>query len=121
MPPPIGVIGGVRGVGARRPRFLLQGKAPNRHGSGWLPLRQGSPGEDPPEEIHVQLHPEEGLANGKEIGNMQHPSRIEVLQLQAQLIEEPAQEPVRGISKPTLMEGEEGDNLVGPWSRNSFP
>jgi len=59
----------------------LQGKAPNQHGSRWLPLRQGSPGEDPPEEIHVRLYPEEDLTNGDETGNVQHPSQIEVLQL----------------------------------------
>ena len=44
------------------------------------------------------LHLEEDLANGDEAGNMQHPSRIEVLQLQAPLIEEPMQELVRKIS-----------------------
>ena len=44
------------------------------------------------------LHPEEGLADGDEAGDVQHPSRIEVLQLQALLIEEPAQEPMRGVS-----------------------
>ena len=65
---------------------------------GGLPLRQGSPDEDPPEEIHVRLHPKEGLANDYETGNVQHPSRIEVLQLQAPLIEEPVQEPMHGIS-----------------------
>ena len=69
----------------------------------------------------MRLHPEEGLADGDETGNVQHPSQIEVLQLQAQFIEEPTQEPVCGISKPTLMEGEEGDNLIGPWSLKSFP
>ena len=67
MPPSIRVTGGVRGVGDRRPR--------------WLPLRQGSPGEDPPEEVHMQLHPEEGLADGDETDDVQHLSRIEVLQL----------------------------------------
>ena len=30
--------------------------------------------------------------------NVQHPHRIEVLQLQTPLVEEPAQEPVRGVS-----------------------
>ena len=98
MPPSIGVAGGVRGVGALWPRLLLQREAPNQRGPRRLPLRQGSPGEDPPEEVHVRLHPVEGLVDGDEAGNVQHPSRIEVLQLQAPLIEEPAQEPVRGIS-----------------------
>ena len=69
----------------------------------------------------MRLHPEEGLADGDETSGMQHPSQIEVLQLQTPLIEEPAQEPVRGISKPTLMEGEEGDNLISPRSWNGFP
>ena len=46
------------------------------------------PNEDPPEEVHVRLHPEEGLADSDEAGDVQHPSRIKVLQLQAPLIEE---------------------------------
>ena len=98
MPPPIGVVGGVRRVAARWPQLLLQGEAPNRRGPGWLPLRQGSPGEDSLEEIHVRPHPEDGLIDGDEAGNVQHPSRIEVLQLQAPLIEELMQELVRGVS-----------------------
>ena len=55
MPPLIEVIGGVHGVGARQPWLLLQGETPHRRGPGWLPLRQGSPGEDLPEKIHVRL------------------------------------------------------------------
>ena len=90
MPPPIGVTGGVRGVGARWPQLLLQGEAPNRCGSRWLPLRQGLPGEDLSEEVHVWLHPEEGLTDGDETSDMQHPRWIEVLQLQIPLIKEPA-------------------------------
>ena len=66
-------VGGVRGVGARRTRLFLQGEATNRRGPGRLPLRQGSPGEDPLEEVHVRLHPEEGLVDGDEAGDMQHP------------------------------------------------
>ena len=50
------------------------------------------------EEVHVRLHPEEGLIDGDEAGNVQHPSQIEVLQLQAPIIEEPAQELVCGVS-----------------------
>jgi len=63
---------------------------PNRCGSRWLPLRQGSPVEDPSKEVHLRLHPKEGLTDGGETSDVQHPSRIEVLQLQAPLIEEPA-------------------------------
>ena len=70
VPPPIGVAGGVRGVGARRPRLLLQGETPHRRGPGWLPLRQSSSGEDPPEEVHVWLHPEEGLVDGDEASDV---------------------------------------------------
>ena len=33
----------------------------------------------PPKEVHVWLHPEEGLVDGDETGNVQHPSRIELL------------------------------------------
>ena len=59
------------------------------------------------------LHPEESLADGDEAGDVRHPRRIEVLQLQTPLIEESAQEPVRGVSQPALMEGEKGNHLVG--------
>ena len=121
MPTPIGVAGGVRKVGGRQLLLLLQGKTPNRQGSRWLPLRQGSPGEDPPKEVHVRLHPKEGLTDSDEASDVQHPNRIEVLQLQAPLVEKPTQELVREISKPALVEGEEGDNLIGPRSRNSLP
>ena len=81
MPPPIGVVGGVQGVGARRTRLLLQRKAPHWRDPKWLPLRQGPPGEDPPEEVHVRLHLGEGLIDGDEASDVQHSSRIEVLQL----------------------------------------
>jgi len=88
MPPPIGITGGVRGVRARRARFLLQREAPHRHNHERLPLRQSLPRENPLEEVHVRLYPKEGLTHGNKAGDMQHPSRIEVLQLQAPLIEE---------------------------------
>ena len=79
MPPSIGVVGGVHGVGARRPQLLLQREAPNRRSLGQLPLRQGSPGEDPSEEVHMRLYPEEGLIDSDETSDVQHPSWIEVL------------------------------------------
>ena len=63
----------------------------------------------------MRLHLDEGLVDGDEAGDVQYPSQVEVLQLQASLVEEPAQEPVYEISKSALVEGEEGDNLVGPW------
>ena len=44
-----------------------------------------------------------------------------MLQLQAPLVEEPAQEPVRGVPEPMLMEGKEGDDLVGLGLRNNLP
>ena len=81
MPPPIGVIGGVCRVGDRWLWLLLQGESPNWRDFGRLPLGQGSPTEDPSEEVHVRLHPEEGLVDGDEAGDVQHPSRVEVLQL----------------------------------------
>ena len=46
----------------------------------------------------MRLYPEEGLIDSDEIDDVQHPNRIEVLQLQAPLVEKPVQEPVRGIS-----------------------
>ena len=55
----------------------------------------------------MRLHPEEGLTDGDEAGDMQHPSRVE-----------PTQELVSGVPKPALMEGDEGYNLVGPGVRN---
>jgi len=74
------------------------GRNPHWCDLGWIPHRQGSPREQPPEEIRVRLHPEESLADGDEAGNVQHPSQIKVLQLQTPLIEEPTQEPVRRVS-----------------------
>ena len=35
----------------------------HQHNPRQLPLRQGSPGEDPLERIHTQIHPEKGLAD----------------------------------------------------------
>ena len=67
------------------------------------------------------LHPEDGLADSDEAKDVQYPSRVEVLQLQAPLIEEPAQEPVHGIPEPVLVEGEEGDDLNSLRLRNNFP
>ena len=34
----------------------------HQHDPRQLPLRQGSPGEDPSERVHARLHPEKGLA-----------------------------------------------------------
>ena len=79
VPPPVGVVGGVRRVGDRWLRLLLQGKSPNRRDSGRLPLGQGSPTKDPSEEVHMRLHPEEGLTDGDEANDVQYPSRVEVL------------------------------------------
>ena len=44
-----------------------------------------------------------------------------MLQLLAPLIEEPVQEPLRGALEPALMEGKEGDNLVGLGLWNNLP
>ena len=69
----------------------------------------------------MRLHPEEGPADGDKAGDVQHPNRVEVLQLQAPLIEEPTQEPMRGIPEPVLVEGKEGDDLIELGLRNNFP
>ena len=70
VPPPVGVTGGVRRVGDQQLRLLLQGKSPNRRDSGRFPLRQGSPTKDLLEEVHVRLHPEEGLVDGDEASDV---------------------------------------------------
>ena len=98
MPSPIGVTRRVREVGDQWLRPLLQGERTDQSDSRRFPLGQGPLAEDPPEEVHVRLHPEEGLVDGHEVGDVQHPSQIEVQQLQAPLIEELAQELMRGIS-----------------------
>ena len=121
MPPLVGVIGGVCRVRDRRFQFLLQGESPNQRDSRWLPLGQGSPTENPPEEVHVRLHLEEGLINGDKASEVQYSSWVEVLQLQAPLIEEPTQEPVHGIPEPALKEGKEGDDLIGLGLWNDHP
>ena len=74
VPPLVGVIGGVRGVGDRWLWPLLQGEPPNWCDSGRLPFGQGSPAKNPPEEVHVRLHPEEGLVDGDKAGDVQYPS-----------------------------------------------
>ena len=70
MPPLVGVAGDVHGIRAPCAWFLLQGEAPHRHGLGRIPQLQSSPREQPPEEVRVWLHPEEGLADGDEASDM---------------------------------------------------
>ena len=53
----------------------------------------------------MQLHPKEGLVDSNKVGDVQRPRQIKVLQLQTPLVEEPTQEPVRGVSSSALMEG----------------
>jgi len=67
------------------------------------------------------LHLEEGLANGDEVSDVQHPSWVEMLQLQAPLVEETAKKPMRGVPEPVFVECVEGDDLIGPgsWSNLS--
>ena len=55
----------------------------------------------------MRLHPKESLADSDVTGEVQHPCRIEMLQLQTPLVEKPTQEPVRGVSQTALMEGKE--------------
>jgi len=55
----------------------------------------------------MRLHPEEGLVDSDETGDVKHPYWVEMLQLQAPLIEETAQKPMHGV-----VECEEGDDLV---------
>ena len=66
------------------------------------------------------LHLEEGLIDSDEASDVQYPSWVEVLQLQAPLIEEPTQEPVCGIPEPALMEGKEGDGLISLGLQNNL-
>jgi len=35
----------------------------HQHDPGQLPLRQGSPDENPPERIHTQIHPKKGFTD----------------------------------------------------------
>ena len=73
------------------------------------------------EEVHVRPHLEKGLVDSDKASNMQYLCWVEVLQLQAPLVEEPVQEPVRGIPEPALVEGEEAYDLIGPRVRNNLP
>ena len=79
MPPLVGVAGEVCGIRVSHAQFSLQGETPHRRDLGRVPHRQGSRGEELPEEIHVWLHPKESLANGDETGDVQHPHRIKML------------------------------------------
>ena len=67
------------------------------------------------------LHHEEGLTDGVEAGDVHHPGWVEMLQLQAPLVEETGQKPMRGVPEPALMECMEGDDLVGIGSWNNLP
>ena len=69
----------------------------------------------------MRLHPEEGSIDGDEADDVQHPSWVEMLQLQAPLIEETAQKLMRGVPEPALVECEEEDDLIGPGSWNNLP
>ena len=86
MPPPVVVAGDVREIRASRAQFPLQGETPHQRDLGQIPHWQSSPKEQPLEEIHVRLYPEEGLADSNKAYDVQHPHRIEVLQLQTPLI-----------------------------------
>ena len=79
VPPLVGVAGDVCGIPPSHARFPLQGETPHRRDLGRIPHQQSSPREQSPEEVHVWLHPEEGLANGDKAGDVQHPRWIEVL------------------------------------------
>ena len=81
MPPPVGVVGSVCWIRASRAQFPLQGETPHRRDLSRIPHRQGSPREQPPEEIRVWLHPKESLTNSDEADDVQHPCWIKVLQL----------------------------------------
>jgi len=72
---------GPRCVRDQRLGPLLQGEPTNWSDSRQFPLRQGPSIEDLLEEVHVQLHPEEGLTDSDEASDVQHPSQVEVLQL----------------------------------------
>ena len=70
MPSSVGVTRGVRRVGDRRLRPLLQGEPTNQSDSERFPLGSDPPAEDPLKEVHVRLHPEECLADGDEAGDV---------------------------------------------------
>lgn len=96
MPPPVRIHGGLHRVLSLPAFSLWQGKAP----VWWelqIPLhRQTSPVEEGSEQIRVQIYSEEDLAQSDEARNVQHPIRIEMLQLQFPLVQQPEQERVRG-------------------------
>ena len=81
MPSLVGITWGVRGIRASRMWLPLQGEASDWCDLGRTPVRHSSPREEKPEEIRVWLHPEETLIDGDETSDVQHPYRIEVLQL----------------------------------------
>ena len=113
MPSPVGVTWGVRGIRASYAWLPLQGEASDQSDLGRTLVHHGSPREEELEEVHVWLHLEESLADGDEASDVQHPHRIEVLQFQTPLVEEPAQKPVHGVSQSALVEGKERNHLIG--------
>ena len=50
-----------------------KGETSHRRSLERLPLRQGSPGEDSLEGVHVWLHPNESLTDSDEAGDVRHP------------------------------------------------
>ena len=60
--------------------FLYRAKPPTSATSGGFPTGKARP-ENSRRKNSVRLHPEEGLADGDKAGDVQHPRRIEVLQL----------------------------------------
>ena len=70
--------------------FLCRAKPPTGVISAGFPTVKALGEKSHQKEIRVRLHPEESLVDGDETGDVQHPRRIKVLQLQTPLIEEPA-------------------------------
>jgi hypothetical protein len=53
-----------------------------------VPLRrQGPTVDEGPEQIRVRIYSEEALAEHDEVGDVQHPIRVEVLQLHLPLVQ----------------------------------
>ena len=105
-----------RGMAAVAGRYLIKlyelanlssykGETSHQRSPERLPLRQGSPGEDLPEGVHVRLHPDESLADGDEAGDVLYPPICHLLRRKQPLLSEGGQHHLLGRKQPLLGEG----------------
>ena len=82
-----------------------KGETSHRRNPERLPLRQGSPGEDSPEGVHVWLHHNENLTDGDEAGDVLYPLVRHLLLQKQPLLDKGGQHHLLWWKQPLLDEG----------------